>query len=96
MASKQQQAAPLYLHLCGVGLRLAVLDQPDHPDGSGYGLGVVGLKPLPEAEQERCRQLIRGNKPALLALLKSGSPAALAVRQEGGYDSNGRSREAAA
>jgi hypothetical protein len=89
-------AAALYLHLRGLGMRLAVLDRPDHPDGSGYGLRVMGLKPLRESEQERYGRLIKAHKPALIALLRSGSPDAVAVRQEGHDGSDKRSRKEAA
>jgi len=47
-------------------------------------------------QRERARWLLRTRKAALLALLLSGSPDALAVRQEGVYGSERHDREEAA
>ena len=88
-------AAALYLHLCALGVRMSVVQQPDHPDGGGYGFKVAGQKALPEPKQRRTRRLIKAHKPALIALLRSGAPDALAVRQEGSDGSYRRTREEA-
>jgi hypothetical protein len=75
--------AALYLHLCALGLRL----EPVRVSGNrhGYKVRAHRIDRLRLAERERVGALIRANKPALVALLISGSPAALAVRQEGRY-----------
>jgi len=57
---------------------------------------VFGLEDLEPGDRERTRRLIRANKAQLVSLLASGSPAALAVRQEGGYGADKHSREEAA
>jgi len=88
-------AAALYLHLRALGLELVPVQRPEHPDGCVIRLR--GLHRLEPVEREHIRRLISANKAALVALLASGSPAALAVRKEGsGYGSNKRSRKAAA
>ena len=57
---------------------------------------VYDLDCLEPGDRERTRRLLRANKAALVALLASGSPRALAVRQEARYGSNRRSWEEAA
>jgi len=84
----------LYLHLRALDLDLVPVQRPEHPDGCT--VRVYGLEGLEPADRECTRLLIRANKAQLVALLASGSPAALAVRQEGNQDSNKHSREEAA
>jgi hypothetical protein len=92
---RDMSGAALYLHLQALGLELALAQQSEHPDG--YVVRTWGLADLEPGDAEQVRGLVRANRPALVALLKSGSPAALAVRQEGGgHGSNKRSREEAA
>jgi hypothetical protein len=76
--------APLYLHLQALGLRLALQDQPEHPDGCV--VQVYDIDRLEDEGRERVRGLVRANKAALLALLRSGSPDALAVGDASGRD----------
>jgi len=86
--------AALYLHLRALGLELAEVERPEHPDGRV--VRVCGLARLEPGERERISRLMRANKAALMAVLSSGAPGALAVRQEASYGSSRRSREQAA
>ena len=69
--------AALFLHLQALGLRLELVEKPEDP--LGIAIRTSGLGCLEPDEQERVRRLVRGHKPALVALLRSGSPDALAV-----------------
>ena len=87
-------AASLYLSLSALGLSLTVEVAPEHADG--HTIKVRGLGLMDSDDRERIRRLIRANKAELVALLTSGLPIALAVRQEACCGSNTRSQEEAA
>ncbi|MBA3702294.1 MAG: hypothetical protein H0W79_05615 [Rubrobacteraceae bacterium] len=72
--------ASLYLYLRSKGLELSLVDRPERPDG--FVFRIEGLKDLEPATAGAARWLIAENRAALIALLKSDSPDAAAVRQE--------------
>jgi len=75
-------AAALYLNLRALGVAMELKEEPERP--GGYVIETRGRTRRGDAD--RVRRLIVANRAALIALLTSGSPEALAVRQEGdGY-----------
>lgn len=86
--------AALYLQQNAQGLKLRAVEDRERPDG--HVIKVAGLGRLDPLARSRARRQVRDNKAALIALLTSGSPAAQAVRREGGHESGKREwREAA-
>jgi hypothetical protein len=71
-------AAPVYFHLCALGLSLRLVDNPEHPDG--YAVKVRNLDHLDPLARERARDRIRDHRAQLGAMLSSCSTSAAAMR----------------
>ena len=86
--------AALYLYLRSLGLELELVERPDDPEGYRIMTTAGGRRALPA---HHIKRLIIANRVALIAFLCSGSPDALAVRQEGrSYGSPKKDRKEAA
>jgi hypothetical protein len=88
------RAEQLYLHLRSLGLTLSL--EKVAGDSDSYTIGVKGLENLKEYATAFGRErLVRKYEPNLVSFMRSGSPSAVAVRQEADYGSNPEIRKEA-